>query len=60
MLEGFYERSIWRVHDGVAGAVENERTIARRLLSELTHETALAGSGLTSDQHNPTPLAFGR
>ncbi len=58
-VEGLDEGPVGRAHDRVAGAVEDERALARRRGGELADETALARAGLAADEHDAAALALG-
>jgi hypothetical protein len=53
LVERFDERPVWGAHLGVAGAVEHEDPVGRRLGGELAHQPTLAGSGLPAEQRDP-------
>jgi hypothetical protein len=59
VVERLDERPVRRAHDGVAGAVEDERAGGRRVVGELPHEAALARAGLAGQQNDPAALAVG-
>ena len=52
------EGLVWRTHDRVARAVEDERPAPGRLGRELAHEPALAGPRLAAQQRDPPPFAL--
>ncbi len=59
LVERLDERPVGRAHHGVAGAVEHEQAVARRLGGELAHEPALARSRLAAEQRDAAALAVG-
>ncbi len=64
VVEALGERAVGRGHDGVAGAVEDERALLRRHVRELAHEPALAGARLPRRREpraarRPRPAARG-
>ena len=59
-VERLHERTVWSVHDLVAGAVQDEHAGARRVDCELAYEPALARARLAADEDHAAFLAGGR
>ena len=59
VVERLDERAVRRAHDGVAGAVEDERPVGRGLAGELADEAALTRARLAAEQDDSTTLALG-
>src|SRR5205085_11868604 len=57
LLESVHERSIRRPYGGVAGAVENRRSLLGELLGQLSRKTALPGARLARDQGDAAAVA---
>ena len=59
LVERLDEGPVGRAHLRVAGAVEDERAVVRRLGGELAHEPALARAGLAAQQDHAAALPVG-
>ena len=59
VVECLDERPVRRPHDSVAGAVEDECALSRRLAGELPDKPALARTRFAAEQHDPAALAVG-
>jgi hypothetical protein len=59
LVERVRERLVGRPHDGVAGAVEDERALAGRFMRELPREAALPRARVAAEQRGAPAFARG-
>ena len=58
LVERLHERPVGGADHGVAGAVQHQRAVLRRLVGDLADEPALARPGLAADQGDAAALAL--